>query len=142
MNIFSQMVRIGSRFDCGGLYKVHLTLTGEQNENVEYKSTEGERPSGAGWEEVSLGLVVPEGKEDDVKKARFLTVQNDGKDNQFWAGHYGTKFSRISVYVRCLTSEEAEKLLKKEQEEREEEERQNREGLPGLFDSDEEDDMM
>lgn len=97
------------------MYKVHLTLQNRKHEDIGYKTTNGERASGAGWGEVSVSITVPEEFGPAMQEARYLVVQNDGKDNQFWAGHYGTKFSRISVFVRCLTEAEVRQIAEQEQ---------------------------
>ena len=90
-------LRVGSRDDCGGLYKVHLTLENRKHQVIGYQSMSGET---AGWGKVSVSLIIPEGSERAMWGAHFLTVQNDGKSDKFWAGRHGTKFSRISVFVR------------------------------------------
>ena len=92
--------RVGSRDDCEGLYKVHLTLENRKHEVIGYQSMSGETAGGAGWGKVSVNLIIPEGSERLMREARYLTVQNEGKTDQFWAGCHGTKFSRISVFVR------------------------------------------
>ena len=62
-----------------------------------------------------------------------MTVPNDGMDNQFWSGNYGT-FSRISVFARCLTETEAEQIMA---EQGESDLRLNtNESNPGEFDDD------
>lgn len=35
--------------------------------------------------------------------AKYLKVSIGGKDNKFWAGHFGAKFSRICVAVEQLS---------------------------------------
>ena len=93
-------LRVGSRDDCGGLYKVHLTLENRKHEVIGYQSLSGETAGGAGWGKVSVSLMIPEGSERVMWEARYLTVQNEGKSDKFWAGGHGAKFSRISVFVR------------------------------------------
>lgn len=58
----------------------------------------GEIQSATNWTEVACSLNISA----KYPKAEFLMVLITGKDNQFWAGHYGAKFSRISVSVNCL----------------------------------------
>ena len=96
------------------MYKVHLTLENRKHKKVGSRSISGERGSGAGWEEVSLNLLIPVGSEPMMQEARYLVIQNEGKDNRFWAGHYGIKFSRISVFVRCLTETEAQQIAEQD----------------------------
>ena len=73
-----------------GLYKVHLTLENRKYEVIGYQSLSGETAGGAGWGKVSVSLIIPEGSERLMWEGRYLTVQNDGKSDKFWAGCHGT----------------------------------------------------
>jgi len=87
---------VGARFDCGGEYSIGLQLTNGQGEYLTRNEVSGVIQAGTDWTEISCSLNVTA-----QYPAKYLTVSIRGKDNQFWAGHYGTKFSRISVAVKC-----------------------------------------
>jgi len=88
---------VGARFDCGGKYYVGLDLVNEKGFCLAGNQTIGEIQSGTDWTEISCSLNVTK-----TYPTKYLVVSIKGKDNQFWAGHFGTKFSRISVAVECL----------------------------------------
>jgi len=90
---------IGARFDCGGKYSVGLQIFNKNGEVSASNETSGEIQSGSNWTEVCCSLNVASTSNANYK---YLLVSIRGKDNQFWAGHYGTKFSRISVSLKCL----------------------------------------
>ncbi|CAG7717148.1 unnamed protein product [Allacma fusca] len=98
---------VGIRFDCAAMYCICLCLLDNKGKAVIYNISDGVHQAGENWIQACCTLNVLQ-EPQHIKKVRHLAVIISGKDNQFWAGHYGPKFSRISVTAKCLTSEEAE----------------------------------
>lgn len=74
-----------------------LQLLDENRNPLTSKAVHGETQPATDWTEVSCILNI------DVKyPAKYLEITIRGKDNRFWAGNYGAKFSRISITVQCL----------------------------------------
>lgn len=101
--------RIGTRFDCGGCFCVILCLLDKRGEAILFNMSDFIIPAGENWIEVTCTLNVIQEFEriDDIKSFAILVC---GKDTQYWAGHYGTKCSRISVTLKCLSQVEAENV--------------------------------
>lgn len=100
---------IGSRFDCGGCFCVCLCLLDKKGEAIQFNMTDNVIPAGANWIESTCTLnVVKEFERFD--EVQYLAILICGKDSQYWDGHFGTKHSRISVSLNCLSSVEAENV--------------------------------
>lgn len=64
-------------------------------------------PAGENWLTSTCTLNVVQELE-QLDEVKHLAILICGKDRQYWAGHYGTKSSRISVTLRCLSPADAE----------------------------------
>lgn len=84
-----------------------LCLLDKKGEAILYNMSDHVIPAGENWIETTCTLNVVQEFErfDDIDSLAILIF---GKDTQYWAGHYGTKCSRISVSLKCLTKVEAE----------------------------------
>ncbi|XP_074654806.1 F-box only protein 6-like isoform X2 [Tubulanus polymorphus] len=83
-----------ARFDCGCVYhlEVHL-LDGNEKSLDHFEQVKQEQQwSTAEWKKVSY--VFPCKVREGLRYIKFI---HSGKDTQFWAGHYGSKFTGASV---------------------------------------------
>ncbi len=106
---FRFLSSIGTRFDCGGCFCVVLCLLDQRGEAILFNMSDNIIPAGENWIEATCTLNVIDGFErfDDIKS---LAIVICGKDTQYWAGHYGTKCSRIAVNLKCLSRIEAKSV--------------------------------
>ncbi|CAG7721222.1 unnamed protein product [Allacma fusca] len=95
------------RFDSAAMYCLCLSLLVDNGDAMLYNISNGVHQAGEDWIQTYCTFNV---LEEHMKGVRHLLVVIGGKDHQFWPGHYGAKFSRISVTVKCLTSDEVEKV--------------------------------
>jgi len=51
-------------------------------------------PAGREWYSAEHVFKFPEIHKDKIREMRYVVFCHEGKDMQYWAGHYGTKFSR------------------------------------------------
>lgn len=76
-----------------------LELLDEKEKTLRGCEVQAEIQSASNWTWIAFALDVPS-KYAKLSQAKYLMVSMRGKDNHFWSGHYGTKFSRVSVDVR------------------------------------------
>ena len=117
-NYMDCCIRVGVRFDCGGRYRLTVTLEDEKGSAVFMAVRRSKLPAGEGWTNVTASVVV---SEEDVEKlrtknVRYLVIRNDGTDDFWLDGHYGTKFSRISVQLKCISPSSSETDASRKQE--------------------------
>ncbi|XP_059489925.1 F-box only protein 6-like [Neocloeon triangulifer] len=87
---------IGTRWDCGNEYSLVLELFCHNSDTSDYRKicqvgTHGGGPGS--WRKVSISI---KNYDRGVRRIRFTRY---GKDSQFWAGFYGTKFALPKVYL-------------------------------------------
>jgi hypothetical protein len=79
-----------SRFDCGSVYDVTVTLLTQDKRVIDspwkYHHQE-EQWTGREWQKVEHVF------ENYGEGLRLIVVHHSGKDTQFWAGHYGSKMT-------------------------------------------------
>ncbi|XP_052768996.1 F-box only protein 6-like [Mya arenaria] len=91
-----------ARFDCGAVYKMKVVLlsekTGEfwsassKDTNCRYSFKET-LPSGRAWFQAKHTFT------DYPTGIRYVGFYHEGKDTQFWAGHFGAKMTLASVIL-------------------------------------------
>ncbi|XP_061174325.1 F-box only protein 6-like [Saccostrea echinata] len=80
-----------ARFDCKMEYHIKVELLDAESKVLDKWSFSDEKPAGRDWFQVEhIFTSYPEG-------LRFIKFRHKGKDQQFWAGHYGSKFTNASV---------------------------------------------
>ncbi|XP_062587269.1 F-box only protein 6-like [Saccostrea cucullata] len=80
-----------ARFDCKMEYHIKVKLLDAESKELDKWSFSDEKPAGRDWFQVEhIFTTYPEG-------LRYIKFQHKGKDRQFWAGHYGSKFTNASV---------------------------------------------
>uniref|UniRef100_A0A0K0DC94 FBA domain-containing protein n=1 Tax=Angiostrongylus cantonensis TaxID=6313 RepID=A0A0K0DC94_ANGCA len=93
--------RCSCRQDCGATYELHLQLLRREehfNPNVHLPRFRSVIRSWDQWEG-RLWETVEEVFTDYPIGMRKLAIMSRGKDNQFWAGHYGSKFGATEVFL-------------------------------------------
>lgn len=93
--------RVGARSDCGGEFFVALKLLNAYDDCMARTEIHGVIQSASNWTVVSCSLLINLTFE-QLSQAKYLLVSIRGKDNQYWRGHYGAKFSRISVHINLM----------------------------------------
>lgn len=101
--------RIGTRWDCGGCFCVILCLLNKKGEAISINMSDNIILGGENWFESTCTLNVVQEFE-RFNEIESLAILVCGKDTQYWAGQYGTKCSRISVNLKCLSQTEAESV--------------------------------
>ncbi|VDM58971.1 unnamed protein product [Angiostrongylus costaricensis] len=92
----------GDGQDCGATYELHLQLLRREehfNANVHLPRFRTVVRSWDQWEGGRLWETVEEVFMDYPIGMRKLAIMSRGKDNQFWAGHYGSKFGATEVLL-------------------------------------------
>lgn len=86
-----------------------LCLLNRRGEALTYNMSDVIIPAGENWLEntCTLSVVDEFDRFDDIESLAILIC---GKDTQYWAGHYGTKCSRVAVNLKSLSSIEAESV--------------------------------
>lgn len=79
----------------------------KKGEAIQFNIIDNIIPAGENWIESSCTLNVLQEFE-RFDEIQYLSILICGKDTQYWAGHYGTKCSRVSVTLKCLSPIEAE----------------------------------
>lgn len=94
--------RCACRGDCGATYKLHVQLLKREehfNADVSLPRFRNVSRSWDQWEGGKFWETVEEVFTDYPVGMRKLAIMSLGKDNQFWAGHYGSKFGSTEVSV-------------------------------------------
>jgi len=68
-------------------------------------------PAGREWHSAEHVFNFPEIHKDKIREMRYVIFCHEGKDMQYWAGHYGMKFSRSCVRISLDERSEAENNL-------------------------------
>lgn len=80
-----------ARFDCKMVYKLKVELLDERLKVMKKWFFSDHKPAGRDWFKVEhIFTSYPKG-------LRFIKFKHKGKDEQFWAGHYGSKFTMACV---------------------------------------------
>ncbi|XP_054707226.1 F-box only protein 6-like [Uloborus diversus] len=85
-------IKIGSwyahRFDCASLYRLHVILQNSKRSEIDHFTFQHheEQWLGKKWDQVTHTF-------QNVKNARYVFFEEGGNDEQFWAGHYGSKMT-------------------------------------------------
>lgn len=80
-----------ARFDCKMVYQIKVKLLDEESKELKKWSFSDHKPAGKDWFKVDhIFTSYPKG-------LRFIKFKHKGKDEQFWAGHYGSKFTMACV---------------------------------------------
>ncbi|ODM87465.1 F-box only protein 6 [Orchesella cincta] len=97
-----------TRFDCGGIFKWELRLLDSQEKIIREHKLYIERPPSTQWETAEYGFKFKLSHADFMQQIRYLVFIHEGRDSQFWKGHYGMKFARSCVTVECLENDPEE----------------------------------
>ncbi|RCN33825.1 F-box associated region, partial [Ancylostoma caninum] len=95
--------RCACREDCGAQYELRAQLLKEDeefDENVILPRFRVQERSWAQWEGGKSWETVEHVLTEYPSGMRKLGVMSRGKDTQFWAGHYGSKFGATEVIIR------------------------------------------
>ncbi|XP_048734147.1 F-box only protein 44-like isoform X1 [Ostrea edulis] len=85
-----------ARFDCKMEYHIKVKLLDGESKVLNKWSFSDEKEAGRDWFKVEhIFTSYPKG-------VRFIKFQHKGKDRQFWAGHYGSKFTMASVRFNLM----------------------------------------
>ncbi|XP_078313952.1 F-box only protein 6-like [Crassostrea virginica] len=80
-----------ARFDCNVVYNLKVKLLDEKSKVLRKWSFSDHKPAGKNWFKAEhIFTSYPGG-------VRFIKFKHEGKDEQFWAGHYGSKFTMATV---------------------------------------------
>ncbi|RCN35304.1 F-box associated region [Ancylostoma caninum] len=93
----------GDGEDCGAQYELRAQLLKEDeefDENVILPRFRVQERSWAQWEGGKSWETVEHVLTEYPSGMRKLGVMSRGKDTQFWAGHYGSKFGATEVIIR------------------------------------------
>ncbi|XP_065223399.1 F-box only protein 6-like [Planococcus citri] len=98
------------RFDCGCKYQMTVSLLdGDKNVLHEKQSPVQivHQWEGRAWEKVELTF------DDYGPNVRYIKFDHEGKDTQFWAGHYGSKMSGavLKISLPVLKNSDSEELV-------------------------------
>lgn len=103
MNLKILILRYARRFDCGGHFTWTLRILDANQQPImehEHKYELTAPNSNSNWQSVEYAFKFKEEHSDKMDEVRYLVFVHDGKDSQFWKGHYGTKFARSCVRFR------------------------------------------
>ncbi|CAL8137739.1 unnamed protein product [Orchesella dallaii] len=95
-----------ARFDCGGVFDWELRLLDSEEKRLcQHKAPRIEVPAIMEWQTAEFAFEFGSDDEELLKDLQYLVFIHEGKDTQFWAGHYGMKFARSCVTFECLYSQ-------------------------------------
>ncbi|ODM89298.1 F-box only protein 6 [Orchesella cincta] len=97
------------RFDCGGVFNWELRLLNSQEQIItKYKPPTFELPATRDWKTAEYSFQFGSEDEELLQDLRYIVFIHEGKDTQWWAGHFGMKFARSCVTFECLENEPEE----------------------------------
>jgi hypothetical protein len=82
------------------MYVWTLKVMDSNEQLIMEKELRQEFPPSVEWNTMEYAFRFKEEYADKMDQVRYLVFVHDGKDNQFWKGHYGTKFARACVRFR------------------------------------------
>ncbi|KAK3092359.1 hypothetical protein FSP39_001896 [Pinctada imbricata] len=80
------------RFDCKVIYKLKVQFFGKNREVIAEYKTQDQQPAGRDWFKMEHSQALP-------PSTRYILFSHKGKDEQYWAGHYGAKLTLSSVIL-------------------------------------------
>ncbi|CAL8137747.1 unnamed protein product [Orchesella dallaii] len=92
-----------ARFDCGGQFNWELRLLDSHWKVIRfYKQPTIDVPPSEEWKTAEYGFKFESKNDFQFRDLRYIEFIHEGKDTQFWAGHFGTKFARSCVTIELL----------------------------------------
>jgi len=88
-----------ARFDCGGVYYLAVRMEDRRQSHMFAKRIPVRIPQTMEWKTAKLNFDFREKDKNVIKKLRYVLFRHGGCDNQFWAGHYGTKMAHACVRI-------------------------------------------
>lgn len=91
-----------ARWDCGSIFQIMVALL---NKDFKFLQTYKHSEVTAQWEGGDLGWrKVTHTFQDYKAGVRYVLFVDGGKDTQFWAGHYGSKWQQPMYMLSLLNS--------------------------------------
>ncbi|XP_021967625.1 F-box only protein 6 [Folsomia candida] len=92
-----------ARFDSGGVFTWTLRTLDRQEEIIHEFTEVYELKPEMEWQTATHPFPFKEEHIDNISELRSLVFVHQGKDDRFWKGHYGIKFSRSCVKLQLDT---------------------------------------